>query len=426
VSTGPVTLPQGDASHGSRAAAPVGTASGRLRIGLMLRAIDDVDGQGIYIRKLCDALFQADQDNQYVAFYSGNGQSGRYRDRPNVREVVVPGRGKLVWDQVLVPLAARRERLDVLFHHKFSIPLLPPCPGVVQQRGTEYWSHPEFYVGWSGRLDRFYNRVMIPLYCRRAVRVLTNSDTLGDELVRYVGVPRSKLRTVYASADASFRPITDQAALASARARYRLPAGPFLLMVVKGHQILGQASGKARTPRKNVALALEAYGRMRRHAGDAGAPVPPLVILGLGIAERLTAEAIAEHAEPSSVHTPGFVEFADMPAVYSMARALVFPSRYESFGIPIVEAMACGCPVVTATTSACPEVAGGAALLVDPDDVAGLAAAMERVSLDDGLAEELRGRGLRRAAEFSWTRSALTLLSELRIAAGSRPRVRPS
>jgi glycosyltransferase involved in cell wall biosynthesis len=208
------------------------------------------------------------------------------------------------------------------------------------------------------------------------------------------------------------------------RARYRLPAEPFLLMVVKGHQILGQAAGKALTPRKNVEVALEAYGRMWRRAARAAAP--PLVILGIGIAERLTSEAIAPLVDPSAVHTPGFVEFTDMPAVYSLARALVFPSRYESFGIPIVEAMACGCPVVTATTSACPEIAGGAALLVDPDDVDGLAAAMERVSFDNGLAAELRNRGRRRAAEFSWTRSALTLLSELRTAAGSRPRRGPS
>ncbi|MGH7578700.1 MAG: glycosyltransferase family 4 protein, partial [Gemmatimonadales bacterium] len=392
----------------------------RLRIGLMLRAVDDVDGQGIYIRKLCDALFEADPHNEYVAFYGRPDQAGRYADRPNVREVVVPGRSKLFWDQVLVPRAARRARLDVLFHHKFSIPLVLPCPAVVQQRGTEYWTHPEFYAGWSGRIDRLYNRMMIPLYCRRAARVLTNSDTLGEELVRHAGVPRSKLRTVYAAADESFRPIGDPAVLARVRERYRLPAEPFLLMVVKGHQIRGQASGKALTPRKNVAVALEAYGRLSRRAADTGAHAPPLVILGLGIAERLTPEAIAEHTDPASVHTPGFVEFTDMPALYSMARALVFPSRYESFGIPLVEAMACGCPVVTATTSACPEVAGGAALLVDPDDVSGLAAAMERVSMDDRLARELRERGLRRAAEFSWTRSALTLLSELRAAAGSR------
>jgi glycosyltransferase involved in cell wall biosynthesis len=109
-----------------------------------------------------------------------------------------------------------------------------------------------------------------------------------------------------------------------------------------------------------------------------------------------------------------------MPALYSMARALVFPSRYESFGIPIVEAMACGCPVVTATTSACPEVAGGAAILVDPDDVDGLAHAMYRVSLDDALAEDLRRRGLRRSKEFSWSASARTLLEELEAAARHR------
>ena len=388
-----------------------------LRIGLMLRAVDDVDGQGIYIRKLCEALFELDSHNQYVAYYWRLDQVGRYAEHRNVREVVVAGGSKLVWDQVMVPLAARRDRLDVLFHHKYSIPLLAPCPTVVQQRGTEYWGHPEFYTGWSGRVDQAYGRVMIPLYCRRAVRVLTNSDTLGDELIRYVGVPRAKLRTVYASADESFRPVADPAALAAVRSRYRLPAERFLLMVVKGHQIMGQASGKELTPRKNVSLAVQSYGRMRVLAQKAGRTPPPLVILGVGIAERLTPEVIAELADPAAVHTPGFVEFEDMPALYSMAHALVFPSRYESFGIPIVEAMACGCPVITATTSACPEVAGDAAILVDPDDVDGLADAMYRVSLDDALAEDLRQRGLRRSARFSWTESARTLLAELEAAA---------
>jgi hypothetical protein len=100
----PRDVPTGAADRAS------GTGAGQapLRIGLMLRAIDDVDGQGIYIRKLCDALFEVDTRNEYVAFYSRAGQADRYRDRPNVREVVLPGRSKLLWDQVLVPREARR------------------------------------------------------------------------------------------------------------------------------------------------------------------------------------------------------------------------------------------------------------------------------------------------------------------------------
>lgn len=390
----------------------------------MLRAVDDVDGQGIYIRKLCDALFQLDTENQYVAYYNHPRQSGRYRDHTNVHEVVLSGFGKLLWDQIVVPTAARRDRLDVLFHHKFSIPIISPCPTVVQQRGTEYWMHREFYVGLAGRLDQLYNRLMIPLYCRRAARVLTNSDQLGEELVRFVGVPRSKLRTVYAAADESFQPIDDGATLARVRTRYGLPGSPFLLMVVKGHQVMAQGSGTAMTPRKNVALALDAYSRLHRRVGRSGGrPVPPLVVLGPGIAERLGPGALPPDIPPSAVHTPGFVDFHHMPAMYSMARALVFPSRYESFGIPIVEAMACGCPVVTSTTGACPEVAGGAAILVDPDDVEGLSTAMERLSFDDSLVAGLRQLGLRRAAEFSWTESARTLLSELQRAAETRRRI---
>lgn len=384
------------------------TSAKPLRIGIMLRAIDDVDGQGIYIRKLCDALFDLDRINHYALFYAHAGQSGRYAHHPNIAEHVLPAGNKLFWDQIAVPRAARRERLDVLFHHKFSIPLFSPCPTVVQQRGTEYWMHPEYFVGRSGKIDLWYNRLMIPAACRSARRVLTNSNALAEELTRFVGVPPSKMRTVYAAADPSFRHVDDPATLEAVRRRYGLPSGGYLLMVVKGRQIADDGVLRL-APRKNIEKSIEAYGRVQSRLPDA----PPLVVVGPEVRERLGAELLAKVPDPSRIVTPGFVDFADMPAIYSQARALVFPSRYESFGIPIVEAMACGCPVITSTATACPEVAGDAGILVDVDDVDSLADAMQRISADDALQVDLASRGLRRAAGFSWRRSAEILLEEL-------------
>jgi glycosyltransferase involved in cell wall biosynthesis len=381
-----------------------------LRIGVMLRGVGEYDGAGVYIRKLMDALLDLDPTNQYVLFYAKQAQSGRYARRPNVREVVVRASARLLWDQVAVPAAAWRERLDVLFHHKFSIPVIAPCPTIVQQRGTEYWTFPQYYPTFGDRLNRFYNMLTIPVFCRRAVRVLTNSDSLAKELEQIAKVPREKMSTVYAAADERFTPITDPAVLARVRAAHGLPDQPFFLMVVKGYMRMGD-DGQVLCPRKNVEGALAAYARAR--AAEPGCP--PMVILGAGIKERLTPAMLRDRfgLDERSVLIPGLIAHDDMPAVYSLSGALLFPSYYESFGIPLVEAMACGCPVITSSAPACPEVVGDAALIVDPDDVDGLTQAMLRLVREPGLAASLHERGLARARQFSWHDSARRLLAEL-------------
>jgi glycosyltransferase involved in cell wall biosynthesis len=382
----------------------------------MLRGIDEYDGAGVYIRKLLDALLELDRVNRYVLLYSDPSQQGRYPGRPNVRELVVRAPGKLLWDQVAVPVAIRSLGLDVLFHHKFSIPLAAGCPTVVQQRGTEYWSFPEYYQTWGDRLNRLYNTWSIPLFCRRAARVLTNSNSLAAELETLAGVPAEKMTTVYAAADDRFTPVTDPLVLARVREQYALPDEPFFLMVVKGYARIEYA-GAALCPRKNVEGTLAAFARAR--AADPMSP--PMVILGAGVRERLTPSVLRDRfgVPEDAVRIPGLIAHEDMPAVYSLAGALLFPSYYESFGIPLVEAMACGCPVITSDAPACPEVVGDAALVVGPDDIEGLTAAMLRLVRERGLRGELRARGLARAAEFSWTRSAEILLEELGRAASA-------
>lgn len=391
------------AGHGLRPVPRVPTARRRLRIGLMLRAIDEVDGSGVYARQLYDALFALDTENEYVLFYKRAAQLGRYADLPNVRERLVPARSKLLWDQVLIPLAARREALDVLFHYKLTIPLVAPCPTVVQQRGVEQWLFPHFY----DRVDRTYMTRSIPIYCRRASRILTNSDSLADELSRVAGVPRARMRTIYAAPGSTFKPVTDPRAQARVRATYRLPTQGFLLAVAKGYARLGEP-GRRLYPGKNVAGTLAAYARVRAAVPDC----PPLVITGAGLADRLD-EMLRAANLTDSVIVAGLIAHEDMPAVYSMARALVFPSFYESFGIPIVEAMACGCPTITSNRGACREVAADAALLVDPNDTEQIADAMIRILQEPTLACELEQRGLTRASDFSWAKSAEQLLTVL-------------
>jgi glycosyltransferase involved in cell wall biosynthesis len=374
----------------------------------MLRSVDEYDGAGVYIRHLCDALFEVDRFHHYVLFYMKESQLGRYARFPNVQERVVRAPGKLLWDQVYLPMAARRERVDVLFHHKFSIPIVAPCPTVVQQRGTEYWTFPEYYPTLGDRVNRLYNMATIPLFCRRAARVLTNSDSLATELEALADVPPEKMTTIYAAADDRFVRITDPEALQRVRTKYNLPSSRFFLMVVKGYARIEYA-GQELCARKNVEGTLTAFAKVWKSVPDC----PPMVILGAGVAHRLTADALSTYVDPAAVRIPGLIDHADMPAVYSAAGALLFPSYYESFGIPLVEAMACGCPVITSTAPACPEVVGYAALLVDPDDIEGLAAAMRRLLYEPGLSANLRARGLARARRFSWHESARQLVTEL-------------
>lgn len=372
-----------------------------MKIGVMLRAFDQKGGVGIYSQNLINHLLDIDRANQYVLYYANPLLVGRYRHYHNVRERFLRARNRASWDQLVVPRAAKRDGVDVLFHTKFTVPLLTRCKTVMSIHGASWFVAPELYR----KLDVMYIRAVMPLYCRKARGILSNSQLTTDDFVRILGVPRDKIKTVLLAADDSFKKITDPAELRATRQTYNLPER-FMLSVVKYD------------PRKNVPNLLEAF-RICRQSTEC-----KLVVVGIGC-ERYREECgLVEKGIDDDVLFLDWVDNKQLPAIYSLADFLFFPSVYEEFGIPTVEAMACETPVVVSKTGALSELAGDAALLVDPGDPSDMAEAIERMWTDEALRSEMASRASRRASHFGWdkcARQTLALLEEVAASSGDKP-----
>jgi glycosyltransferase involved in cell wall biosynthesis len=237
-------------------------------------------------------------------------------------------------------------------------------------------------------LNRWYLNLTMPLFCRRADHIIAVSEQTKRDIMTAYGVAAQKITVIHEAAGAHFCP-QSPAAVAAVRERYGLPMR-YLLFV-------GTIE-----PRKNLGRVLQAFERLQ----DEGL-ADALVIAGKRgwLYDEFFARLEASPAK-RAVLFPGFIPDEDLPAVYAGAAALVFPSEFEGFGLPVLEAMGSGAPVVTSGTSSLPEVAGDAALLVDPYDVEAITAGLRRVLAEPGLAEELIQRGLVQAARFSWERAA--------------------
>jgi glycosyltransferase involved in cell wall biosynthesis len=228
---------------------------------------------------------------------------------------------------------------------------------------------------------------------------VTISEHARSELIELLAVAPHRVTAVHCGVDAWWRATEDPAELAGARERAGLPAR-YLLSV------------GALEPRKNLALLIEAYALARRK----GLTLPLVVAGPAGWRSREIRDAPRRHGVADHVLLVGHLSRSDLRAAYSQAEAFVFPSLYEGFGLPVLEAMACGTPVIASCSSSLPEVAGDAAVLVDPADPDALAAALERVVGDETLRSDLRRRGVQRAAGFSWDEAARQTVDAYRTA----------
>lgn len=344
-------------------------------------------GAGInsYIYYLLQNLGQVGSSCRYTVFLSERRFVDerlrlQYTRWPTHRPVV-----RILWEQLVQPIALRQAGIDLLHAMAFAGPLVSSCPFVVTIYDLSFLHYPEAFRPWN----RWYLSTFTALSARRAQRVIAISESTKGDVVRMLGVSSDRVDVAYCGVAEIFQPLpTDEVD----RFRHvRTLPDRFILF-------LGTLE-----PRKNVQILIRAYSQWRR----AEPGIPKLVIAG---GKGWYYDQIFSEVErlelTGAVIFPGYVLQEELPLWYNAADLFVYPSRYEGFGLPVLEAMACGTPAVTSNVASLPEVAGEGALLVSPDDEAQLVEAMRRVLNDKTLRQEMTANGQAHAACFTWARTA--------------------
>ena len=347
-------------------------------------------GLGRYTLELTRALV-AQSEHDYVAFYHQRGQA--HLDPPIDS---LPQR--------TTQLSVKPWRLTTMLAHWFGVPQDALFPGVDLFHATEhllprlrrirsvFTLHDLIYRFDPGShlpLNRIYLNTMMPRFLRTADAVIAVSECSQRDAMRLYGTPADKVHVIPEGVDARFKPVASQQ-VAQVRDKFHLPEH-FVLCV------------GTLEPRKNYSLLFEALAACREQGHSAW----PLIIAGKpGWLYEPILQRISDLGLQDLVRTTGFFPDEDLPALYNAATLLAMPSRYEGFGLPVLEAMACGTPVVCSNTSSLPEVAGEAALLVPPDDVRAWTQAIARVWNEGTLRAQMRARGFAQASHFTWERAA--------------------
>jgi glycosyltransferase involved in cell wall biosynthesis len=392
-----------------------------MRIGIdYTAAVRQVAGIGRYTRELVSALLALESDNEYVIFAAtGELRAGRWeREQERLRAAAgehdagrsgAPGRALAfrslplsdewmarLWHRLRlpIPIEAVTGPLDLLYCPDF---VLPPTRRatrtVVTVHDLSFLRWPEAYVA---PLRRYLERV-VPRSVTRADLVLADSAHTRSDIVSLLGGQRGKVRVLLSGVDPRFHPGFEVGDRAHLQAFYGFGERPYVLSV------------GTLQPRKNYVRLIQAFTALDTQT--------QLVIAGAPgwLYDEILAEAEL-HGE--RVRVVGFVDDADLPLAYRNAALFAMPSLYEGFGLPVLEAMACGVPVVCSNTSSLPEVAGDAALLIDPLDISALSQAMARALEDERLRQEMVAKGQKQSAHFTWQRAARELLCSFEQAAG--------
>jgi glycosyltransferase involved in cell wall biosynthesis len=309
---------------------------------------------------------------------------------------------RIAWEQAVLPFAARRARADVLFCPVNVRPVLSPCPTVVTIHDLIFLRYPEAFHP----LKRMYLTAMTGWSARHATHVITVSDSTRQDVVELLGVRPERVTTVHNGVSERFIPVPEQA-----KSAFLARQG------VRGRTVLYIGTLE---PRKNLTTLLQSFATIAAKSDFED------VTLIIGGSKGWYYDEIFATAERLGLTASGRVRFLgrvpddDLPLWYNVATVFAYPSLYEGFGLPALEAMACGTPVVASSTPALREVVDTAGITLDPGDMAAWAGALERLLAGGEEAERLKEAGLRRASEFTWERSAAETARVLGRAPGQR------
>lgn len=390
-----------------------------LRIVLDARRVADF-GIGTYIRNLVRSLARIDTANQY-SLITNVPEVPEFKDLPaNFEPLVYGGRNRTGLAQLEFGLFLRRLGAD-LFHMPLNaVPLWMPKPYLVTTHDMSTLLFAS-QSGYQSRLRRFYLRRGL----LRADRVITVSIATRRDVETVLGIPPSRIRVIYNAPDPIFRQLSFPSTVRNGHEstgspeiqrvldRYRIQY-PFLLYVGRTN------------PQKNIPRLVEAFAVMRGEIKEHPSYRDlRLIIIGDEIARHPALRyAVIQSRVEDSVRFLGFVPIETLRSLYQAASAFVFPSLYEGFGLPPLEAMACGTPVVCSNVTSLPEVVGQAAVVVNPENVFDIARGMKEVLLDENLRSDLIVRGFEQVRQFSWERSARQVLQAYEEVASSKKRPR--
>jgi glycosyltransferase involved in cell wall biosynthesis len=356
-----------------------------VRIGIDARKLHDF-GIGTYIRNVLRHLARLDAETEFVLLCRDRDCESLATLGENFRPVAESAGNYSIGEQLRVPLALRREGVSLFHAPHYVLPPLVTCRSVVTIHDCIHLMFPQYL---PNRLALGYARASMAIASRRATRVITVSESSKRDIVRFFDTEPDKIAVIHNSYDDRFAVEPREEDVVRVRERYQL------------HDEFVLYAGNVK-PHKNLERLIEAFDLVRRRGMDR----LKLVLIGDEISKYAALRrAVHRHQLHNYVRFLGYLPEETLAVLYRLAGVFVFPSLYEGFGLPPLEAMASGTPVVTSNVSSLPEVAGDAAVLVDPYSPCAIADGIERVLSDESLRRELRRKGIARAREFSWDQS---------------------